>query len=125
MESSLPPMVDSAGAADEQNECPATQLDDDDDEDVERAQDEQTTTAPQQSQAHSAAHESTTHPNINDRESHSIVIYRTFVHIPIPTVSEGQQTSSTGARIGVNPRRARAHREASQSASAQPSLHSS
>mmetsp|Transcript_12143 Transcript_12143/g.22713 ORF Transcript_12143/g.22713 Transcript_12143/m.22713 type:complete len:498 (+) Transcript_12143:45-1538(+) len=80
-------------------DCPSTQIEEEDEEErAESAQEESRTCSGPQPQAASV--------DINRLESHSIVIYRGFVTIPNPPISEGQQTASTGEGIGVNPRRA-------------------
>eukprot|EP00930_Biecheleria_cincta_P015341 TRINITY_DN12832_c0_g1_i1.p1 TRINITY_DN12832_c0_g1~~TRINITY_DN12832_c0_g1_i1.p1 ORF type:complete len:369 (+),score=56.81 TRINITY_DN12832_c0_g1_i1:435-1541(+) len=53
--------------------------------------------------------------DINDRVSMPVIIHESFFVVPIPTVSEGQRTASTGQRLGLNPRVLRQRIDDSQS----------
>lgn len=111
-DASRQPNQDAASLLYDDKDCPPTQVDEDGDEhEVEGVQEVHMVKGRQSLQDNNARQVQ----DINSRESRSIVIARTFVHIPVAAVSEGQQTASTGERIGVNPRRARRHEEDSQS----------
>jgi len=53
--------------------------------------------------------------DINGRVSHPVIIHESFFVVPIPTISEGQKTVSTGQRLGLNHRVLHCRVEDSQS----------
>lgn len=82
----------------------------DDGSDTGRASDEVPTTEPDEDDSDDEAGNDRSSgqmqqaSEINSRESHSIVIDRTFIRVSLPA-SEGGQTASTGKLRGVDPRR--------------------